>query len=109
WPWREQSEMLERLGEDSLRATRVHLRASALPPGPAIGYRREPVRVTLAGGWSIRVPGAFAERWEERGTWVGWDATRSAWLNSLEVRGSESTDETLAALPEIEGEGELMG
>ena len=109
WPWREQSEMLERLGEDSLRATRVHLRASALPPAAAIGYRREHVRVALSGGWSIRVPGAFAERWEERGTWVGWDATRSAWLNSLEVRGSESTDETLAALPEIEGEGELMG
>lgn len=109
WPWREQSEMLERLGEDSLRATRVHLRASALPLGAAIGYRREPVRVTLSGGWSIRVPGAFAERWEERGTWVGWDATRSVWLNTLEVRGSASTEETLDALPEIEGEGELMG
>ncbi|AKF11787.1 hypothetical protein [Sandaracinus amylolyticus] len=109
WPWREQSELLERLGEDSLRATRVHLRASALPPAAAIGYRRNPVRVTLSGGWSMRVPGELAERWEERGTWVAWDASRSVWFNSLEVEGTTSSDKTLAALPEIEGEGDLMG
>lgn len=109
WPWREQSELLELLGEASLRATRVHLRASALPPALAIGYRRSAVRVTLTGGWSVRVPGDFAERWEEPGAWAGWDEHRSLWFSSLEVRGSSSSEATMEALPPIEGEAELMG
>ncbi|MDQ3032793.1 MAG: hypothetical protein M3Y87_10275 [Myxococcota bacterium] len=109
WPWREQSELLELLGEASLRATRVHLRASALPPAIPIGYRRAPVRVALSGGWSLRVPGEFAERWEEPGAWAGWDAQRSLWFSSLEVRGSKSSEATMEALPPIEGEAELMG
>jgi hypothetical protein len=108
WPWREWAEVLEHLGEDSLRATRVKLRAAGLPPDLPIGYRRRPVRVWLSGGWSIQVPGEFAERWEEPGVWVGWDATRSVWFSSVEVEGSKSTQATLDALPPLEGEGELL-
>jgi hypothetical protein len=108
WPWREQSELLEFLGEESLRATRVHLRASALPPAVPLGYRRNPVRVNLSGGWSMRIPGEFAERWEEPGAWVGWDANRSIWFSSVEVRGAQSSEAAMEALPPLEGEGELM-
>lgn len=108
WPWREQSEIFEFLGENSLRATRVHLRASALAPSAPIGYRRNPVRVNLSGGWSMRIPGEFAERWEEPGAWVGWDASRSLWFSSIEVRGAESSEATMEALPPLDGEGELL-
>ncbi len=108
WPWREQSELLEFLGEESLRATRVHLRASALPPAVPLGYRRSPVRVSLSGGWSMRIPGEFAERWEEPGAWVGWDANRSLWFSSVEVHGATSSEAAIEALPPLEGEGELM-
>lgn len=109
WPWREQSELFELLGDASLRATRAHLRATALPPAPAIGYRRSPVRAHLTGGWSLRIPGEFAEKWEDRGTWVGFDGTRALWFSSIEVRGSASSEATIEALPPLEGEGELLG
>ncbi len=119
-PWDAQAEILAFLGEESLRATRAQLKAQT-QPGPRIGYRRGPVRVTLSGGWSLRVPGELAERWEERGTWVAWDARRSVWFTSMSVRGedgapSPSTEATLAALPPLSGDellelehGELRG
>jgi hypothetical protein len=108
WPWREWAEILELLGENSLRTTRVKLRAAALPPSEPIGYRRRAVTVTLSGGWSIRAPGDLAERWEAPGVWVGWDARRSIWFSSVEVEGSRDAETTLGALPPLEGEGELF-
>lgn len=109
-PWDEQAEILSLLGEESLRATRAQIKASARPPAiEPIGYRRRPVRVTLSGGWSMRIPGELAERWEERGTWVAWDARRSVWFTSMTVRTedgapSPSTEATLAALPPLTGD-----
>lgn len=107
-PWREHSELYEILGEESLRATRTHLRASNLPPAAPIGYRRAPVRVSLGGGWSMRIPGELAEEWEQRGAWTGWDARRSIWFTSLEAQGSADAEATLAGLPELEGDGDLL-
>ncbi len=123
-PWDEHSEILERLGEESLRATRASLKAKtglAAAKRAPIGYRRRPVRVLLGGGWSLRVPGELAERWEERGTWVAWDEQRSVWFTSMTVHAddgtpSPSTEATLASLPPLEAEdlmelehGELRG
>jgi hypothetical protein len=120
-PWGEQSELFEHLSEESLRATRAHMKAQARATDARIGYRRRPVRVQLSGGWSLTIPGELAERWEERGTWVGWDAKRSVWFTSLTVRdaqGAPSPDAeaTLRSLPPLEGEemlelerGELRG
>lgn len=120
-PWDEQAQILAFLGEDSLRATRAQLKAQSQPAHAPIGYRRGHVRVTLSGGWSMRIPGELAERWEERGTWVAWDARRSVWFTSMNVRTetgdpSPSTDVTLASLPPLRGDellelerGELRG
>lgn len=108
-PWREHAELYDLLGEDSLRATRARLRASNLPPAAAIGYRRSPVRVSLTGGWSLRIPGEMAEEWDDRGAFAAWDPGRSIWFTSLEARGSDDTARTLAGLPELEGEGDLLG
>ena len=108
-PWRAWSELLQLTGEDSLRATRTHLRAERAPLAPPIGYRRRPVRVELSGGWSLRVPGTLATEWRERGTWVGWDAVRSVWFTSVTREGDgDDTETTLAGLPELRGEGDTL-
>ena len=113
-PWDEQAEILGLLGEESLRATRAQLKVQSLPPGvrQAIGYRRRPVRVSLSGGWTLRIPGELAEKWEERGTWVAWDARRSLWFNSVTMQAEPgapppTTEETLAELPPLSGDEPL--
>jgi hypothetical protein len=110
-PWAEASELYELLGEDSLRATRASVLAERAKKDRArrpLGYRRRPVRVSLSGGWSLVVPGSLAERWEEHGTWVGWDATRTIWMSSMTAETDAETDATLAGLPEIPGDGDLL-
>ena len=112
-PWIEAAEIYELLGEESLRATRAGVLAEAAQkrgPRSMIGYRRGAVRVSLSGGWSLVVPGELAERWEERGTWVGWDRARTVWMSSMSVEGdaSETTEAVLAGLPELPGEGDLL-
>jgi len=105
-PWAEQSEILTYLEESSLRATRAHLKAQELGEGQ-IGYRRRHVRVELSGGWHLSVPGELAERWDERGTWVGWDESRSVFFNSFtaETDGpTPSTQHTLSTMPPLEGD-----
>ncbi len=114
YPWAAWAEAFELLGEESLRATRAHLKAleaPKAPPGkvtPRPGYRRLAVRVTLSGGWSIVIPGELAERWEERGTWVGWDATRSLWITSAEAPEGHDTTQTLEGLPPLEGDTDTL-
>jgi hypothetical protein len=112
-PWIEAAEIYELLGEDSLRATRAGVLAEGLRRRgirDRIGYRRAAVRVSLSGGWSLVVPGELAERWEERGTWVGWDRTRTIWMSSMtaEGEGASSTEAVLAGMPELPGEGDLL-
>jgi hypothetical protein len=110
-PWTEASELYELLGEDSLRATRASVLAERAKKDRArrpLGYRRRSVRVSLSGGWSLVVPGSLAERWEEHGTWVGWDATRTIWMSSMTAETEATTEDTLAGLPELPGDGDLL-
>lgn len=110
-PWTETAQLYELLGEDSLRATRAGVLAEAAKKRgvrSTLGYRRDAVRVSLSGGWSLVVPGDLAERWEEHGTWVGWDRERTIWMSSMSAEGAESTEEVLAGLPELPGEGDLL-
>jgi hypothetical protein len=91
FPWNEWRELLDhietRLGEDTLEDREVVaeiLRKAALTAeGPLIGYRREPVRAYLFGGWSIEIPGEMAESWDEEGTWSAWDGDRTLWFTAF--------------------------
>ena len=86
-PWREWAELLgiieaDRDGrtvqgiEPEVKAEVFRL-AAASSASPALGYRRLPVRVSVGGGWSIEIPGVFAEGVSEDGrTWYGWDHHR---------------------------------
>ncbi|GAB4197210.1 MAG: hypothetical protein OHK0013_05140 [Sandaracinaceae bacterium] len=110
YPWSAWSELFELSGEESLRATRAPLKALEVGRRDVvrIGYRRLAVRVTLSGGWSIAVPGELAERWDERGTWVGWDARRSLWITTAEAPPGHDTAQTLEGLPPLEGDGDVL-
>jgi hypothetical protein len=108
-PWEAQAEILTHLGEESLRSTRAQLKAEARRASRSapIGYRRGDVIAMLSGGWSMRIDGALAETWEERGTFVAWDARRSLWFTSLTVEtdgAPTTTEETLRSLPPLTGE-----
>lgn len=52
--------------------------------GSPIGYRRRPVTVDVGGGWSVRLPGDLAERWEDGGsTFCAFDAERTVRISTL--------------------------
>lgn len=110
YPWGAWAECFALLGEESLRSTRAQLKANepAERAKERPGYRRRAVRVTLSGGWSIAIPGELAERWDERGTWVGTDPRRSVWITSAEAPAGHDTEATLAGLPALEGEGDTL-
>jgi hypothetical protein len=67
YPWREWEELRGYL--DGADPVPPHARR---PTGPLIGYRRRNVRVRLGNGWSISVPGSFAESREGDGTYCAW-------------------------------------
>lgn len=110
YPWGAWAECFALLDEESLRATRANLKAGEPSERSKTrpGYRRHPVRVALSGGWSISIPGELAERWDERGTWMASDPKRSVWITSAEAPAGHDTDETLAGLPPLEGEGDTL-
>lgn len=110
YPWREWAEMLELLGGESTLPVRAQPVAESAPDAPLIGYRRRPIRITISGGWSLVVPGSFAETWDEQGTWSAWDGARTLWFTSFGMKDADGKDrlatveETLAGLPRLEGE-----
>ena len=61
-PYAEWAELLDHLGEDS---DKIRARAGDRPS--TIGYRRHPMEVELADGWTITLHGAFVGRWEDDG------------------------------------------
>lgn len=109
-PWVEWAELFDLMGEDSLRATRVRIRAERARHAQrtSVGYRRRAVRVRLSGDWSIAIPGEMAERWDERGTWHATDGRRSLWVTTAEAPAGSSTERTLGGLPPLPGEGEVF-
>lgn len=83
YPWREWTEIVGYLGEEG--------RGMAVPQcfdlgtcetSLLIGYRRAIVRVSLVAGWTIEVPGCFADRWEDD-TWCGWDQNMTVWFTAF--------------------------
>jgi hypothetical protein len=70
YPWREWRELLAHSGTTDPMAEPIAEKAAAVPASDWIGYRRRPVTVTHA-GWSLTVPGSFAERRTIEEWWGG--------------------------------------
>jgi hypothetical protein len=93
-PYAEWAELLELLGEDSDK-----IRARAGDRIATIGYRRHPMDVELADGWTISLAGAFVGRWEDDHYWAT-DGERVVEFTSLTVDGAASSQELLDVAPE---------
>jgi hypothetical protein len=70
YPWREWQELLAHSGTIEPMADLIRGMAAGQPDDAPIGYRRRPVTVTHA-GWSLMVPGTFAERRNDEEWWGG--------------------------------------
>ena len=89
YPWREWAELVDILNgfEGASGVTPelekvIRKKAARVPASrPLIGYRRFPVKVDLLDGWSITIPGAMAEKWEDL-TWSAWDGVRTVWFGN---------------------------
>jgi hypothetical protein len=87
YPWREWAQVRSLLGDEDKLSSEIAAKASAAQ-GPLIGYRRHDVQMPLTGGWSIRLPGRFAEEWEE-GTYSAWADGRTLWFTSYSANRRE--------------------
>ncbi len=107
-PWREWEELRRWLGATSPLPHRA-----PAADGEPIGYRRHPLRVTLAGGWSFLVDGSLAETWQGPGALTVTDGARTVRLVSepsavmgaaalASGRGSAPEPDTRDTLPEPE-------
>jgi hypothetical protein len=96
-PYGEWEELQGYLGDP----TPIPQREDTHTPSP-IGYRRRDVQVKLAGGWSVRVPGSFAETWEEDGTYCGWDGKKTVWFTPLHVSERDPPEPAAELLPELD-------
>jgi hypothetical protein len=94
-PVAEWAELLDHLGEDSHK-----IRARAGERTSTIGYRRHPMEVELADGWTITLHGAFVGRWEEDGRYWATDGDRVVEFTSLTIDGDASSQELLDVAPE---------
>lgn len=82
YPWREWVELARISPQEVHVPEKVHQQA-IVSQGSKIGYRRRPVRVLLAGGWNIRVPGGFSETFEDEGGYLAWDESRNVRVSSF--------------------------
>ncbi len=96
-PWPEWLELLDAIHTDSagerfcvtpddtVLSIELWKRAGPAPVavGPRVGYRRHAMRVALDGGWSVLMPGEFAQEWDEERNWTGWDRTRTVWFRRV--------------------------
>jgi hypothetical protein len=103
-PWREWAELLGHLGEDDEHAAAVRARAADAAGRAAgelrIGYRRYPMEIEVAGGWTLELGGEFVGRWEEEGDrWWATDGERVVELTALTARGEEDSAALLAVAP----------
>jgi hypothetical protein len=87
YPWREWRETLQLAGlaTDPMteRIVREAEAAEASDSSPLIGYRRRPVQVDHA-GWTLTVPGSWAERRTDE-EWWGGEAGRSITLAGVQT------------------------
>jgi hypothetical protein len=86
YPWREWHELIVLRDIDDPMARQIEERAARTPAArPSIGYRRSSVSITHA-GWSLDVPGSFAERRGDE-EWWGGEAGRNVTLAGVMTGG----------------------
>jgi hypothetical protein len=72
--------------------------------GPALlptGYRRFPIRVSLDGGWSLLVPGDFAQEWDAKRNWTAWNRARTVWFRRVGFTKPGGAVPTVAEVLEV--------
>ncbi len=71
YPWHAWAQVCAFRGINDAMSRQAAARASREPePTPAVGYRRDPVRITHE-GWSLEIPGSYAERRSADEYWAG--------------------------------------
>jgi hypothetical protein len=71
YPWHAWTQLTALRGIDDPMSRQAAMRATREPePSPPVGYRRDPVRISHE-GWSLEVPGAYAERRSSEEWWGG--------------------------------------
>jgi hypothetical protein len=83
YPWHDWAELITFGGYEDGMTRQVHSRTKLEPPGPPIGYRRNPVSISHE-GWALEIPGEFAERRTEE-EWWGGGAGRSVTLAATDT------------------------
>jgi hypothetical protein len=92
YPWVEWAELIDHFKTLAAKAgaksepaldAEIYRRAKSVPPGPRIGYRRQPVRVALSEGWSIEIPGEMREDKKDNGVLYFWGGGRTVWFALL--------------------------
>jgi hypothetical protein len=97
YPWREWAEIASYLGREGVGAAVPQcLELGSTQTSALIGYRRGQVQVSLVAGWTIEVPGRFAEQWEDD-TWCSWDHNMTVWFTAFR-RESEGVKVSAAEL-----------
>ena len=97
-PWAAWAELLDLLDADTPHAEQVRARRGDAPA--AIGYRRYPMEIEVAGGWTLELGGAFVSHEEEDGRWWATDGARAVELTALTADHETSSDALLAVAPE---------
>ena len=83
YPWHDWAELVAFGGYRGRDDPAGQLADQAQPPGPPIGYRRDPVSISHE-GWALEIPGDFAERRTEE-EWWGGGAGRSVTLAATDT------------------------
>ena len=107
YPWREWHELNGFVGAPGAQSDVVSRRAKdVLDDQPLIGYRRRDVTASLAGNWSIVVPGSFETIVDDE-SWQAFDEERVVYFSSLTVGGGPAgpppAEELLTSFPAPEG------
>jgi hypothetical protein len=116
YPWREWQELLRYLDTDSPHLPAIVRNAELAPEGPKAGYRRGAVLCRLPGGWTVQVPGSFAECWDdEQAAWLAHDEARHIYITTYTLtekdgrpRPADELLETAQDLGDDYGGGEVL-
>jgi len=100
-PWAEWAEIAGLLGYDDPTSGRGARRPAT------IGYRRNLVRVSLTGGWTVRVPGHMSTEFDDEGTWSAFTPGRTIWMSSFRIGDADAPTLTAAeTLPKRDPKGD---